>query len=147
MMNVVGERSTAMASVTVTGALHARCGGTGLKAGQGFWKTKATHELFSAAIPVAEAGACRAATRPNCGRDDSRSRSALLRRLDPLLPLGARVARQHGSQELARIAALHPHHILGRPHRHDLAAAVAALGAEVDDPVGGLDHFEIVLDH
>jgi hypothetical protein len=30
---------------------------------------------------------------------------------------------------------------------HDLAAAVAAFGAEVDDPVGGLDDFEIVLDH
>jgi pSer/pThr/pTyr-binding forkhead associated (FHA) protein len=29
----------------------------------------------------------------------------------------------------------------------DLAAAVAAFGAEVDDPVGGLDDFEIVLDH
>jgi hypothetical protein len=27
------------------------------------------------------------------------------------------------------------------------AAAVAAFGAEVDDPVGGLDDFEIVLDH
>src|SRR6185312_6437678 len=29
----------------------------------------------------------------------------------------------------------------------DLAAAVAALGAEVDHPVRRLDHFEIVLDH
>jgi len=28
----------------------------------------------------------------------------------------------------------------------DLSAAVAALGAEVDDPVGGLDHVEVVLD-
>jgi hypothetical protein len=31
--------------------------------------------------------------------------------------------------------------------RDDLAAAVAAFGTDVDDPVGGLDHFEIVLDH
>jgi hypothetical protein len=33
------------------------------------------------------------------------------------------------------------------PVGHDLAAAVAAFGAEVDDPVGGLDDVEIVLDH
>jgi hypothetical protein len=29
----------------------------------------------------------------------------------------------------------------------DFAAAVAAFGTEIDDPVGGLDDFEIVLDH
>jgi hypothetical protein len=33
------------------------------------------------------------------------------------------------------------------PASDDFAAAVAAFGAEVDDPVGGLDDFEIVLDH
>ena len=37
--------------------------------------------------------------------------------------------------------------VLGRARGHDLAAAVAAFGAEVDDPVGGLDDLEIVLDH
>src|SRR3979490_2927220 len=34
-----------------------------------------------------------------------------------------------------------------RAGRPDLAAAGAAVGSEIDDPVGGLDHFEIVLDH
>ena len=34
----------------------------------------------------------------------------------------------------------------GVPDGDDFAAAVAAFGAEVDDPVGGLDDFEIVLD-
>jgi hypothetical protein len=34
-----------------------------------------------------------------------------------------------------------------RPGRDDLAAGVAAFGAQIDDPVDGLDHFEIVLDH
>ncbi len=29
----------------------------------------------------------------------------------------------------------------------DLAAAVAAFGAEVDQPIGGLDDVEVVLDH
>ena len=29
----------------------------------------------------------------------------------------------------------------------DRATAVTALGSEIDDPVGGLDHVEVVLDH
>src|SRR5579884_2645278 len=36
--------------------------------------------------------------------------------------------------------------LLRRAGRHDRAAAVAALGAEVDHVVGGLDHVEVVLD-
>ena len=36
---------------------------------------------------------------------------------------------------------------LRRAARHDPAAAGAAFGAEVDDPVGRLDDVEIVLDH
>ena len=35
----------------------------------------------------------------------------------------------------------------GGPSRDDLAAAVAAFGAKVDHPVGGLDDVQIVLDH
>src|SRR5690242_6252261 len=53
---------------------------------------------------------------------------------------------QHRLQERAGVAALLPDDLLGRACRDDLAAGVAALGAEVDDPVGGLDHLEIVLD-
>ena len=34
-----------------------------------------------------------------------------------------------------------------RAGRDDAAAAIAAFGTEVDDPVGGLDHVEVVLDH
>ena len=37
-------------------------------------------------------------------------------------------------------------HFRGRAGAHDCAARVAALGPEVDDPVGGADHVEIVLD-
>ena len=36
--------------------------------------------------------------------------------------------------------------LLGGSGGDDLAAGVAAFGAEVDDPVGGLDDVEIVLD-
>ena len=32
-------------------------------------------------------------------------------------------------------------------HRHHFAAGVAAIRAEVDQPVGGTDHIEVVLDH
>ena len=35
---------------------------------------------------------------------------------------------------------------IGRTHCHDAAAAVAALGPHVDDPVRQLDHVEVVLD-
>ena len=38
-------------------------------------------------------------------------------------------------------------HLLGRAGRHDLAARRAALGPEVDHPVGAPDHVEVVLDH
>ena len=38
-------------------------------------------------------------------------------------------------------------HFFWRSCGHDLAAAVAAFGAEVDDPIGGFDHLEIMLDH
>ena len=54
--------------------------------------------------------------------------------------------RQHRLEERARVAPLHLDHVLGRAGGDDLAAAVAAFGAEVDDPVGGLDDVEIVLD-
>src|SRR5687768_4245977 len=40
-----------------------------------------------------------------------------------------------------------PCHLLGRSFRHDPAARLATFGTQVDDPVGGLDHVEIVLDH
>ena len=47
----------------------------------------------------------------------------------------------------AREALRHLRDLLGRPRRDHLAAGLAALGAEVDDPVRLLDHVEVVLDH
>ena len=38
-------------------------------------------------------------------------------------------------------------HVFGRAGRHHLAAGIAAFGAEVDQPVAGADHVEVVLDH
>ena len=37
-------------------------------------------------------------------------------------------------------------HALGRGRRHDLTTGFAAVGAEVDDPIGFGDHVQIVLD-
>src|SRR5262245_9230650 len=42
---------------------------------------------------------------------------------------------------------LHLPHVLRRADGDHLAARLAALGPEVDDPVGLLDHVEVVLDH
>ena len=39
------------------------------------------------------------------------------------------------------------HHIFGRSGGHQLASAIAAFGAQVDDPVGLGDQVEVVLDH
>ena len=37
--------------------------------------------------------------------------------------------------------------ILGRTLGHDPAAAARPFGPQIDDPVGRLDHIEVVLDH
>ena len=50
-------------------------------------------------------------------------------------------------QELRRMRSLRLRDLLGRSLRHDLAAFVAAFGAEVDDVVGGFDDVEVVFDH
>src|SRR5258708_37731315 len=81
------------------------------------------------------------ATNSQCG---SAHTTILLRRLDPLLPL--RFAPEHRGQKLPGVAALHPHDVLRRTARHDLASAVAAFAAAVDDPIAGLSGHEILVD-
>ena len=70
----------------------------------------------------------------------------LLCRLDAPFALRGSAAGEHRLQEPPGMAAWLPHDRLGRAGGNDLAAAVAAFRAEVDDPVGGLDDFQIVLD-
>src|SRR5579872_3594917 len=72
--------------------------------------------------------------------------ATLLRRLDAPLALLIRAAGQHRLQELPGIRTPLAHDVFGRAGGDDFAAAIAAFGAEVDDPVGGLDDFEVVLD-
>ena len=72
----------------------------------------------------------------------------LLRRLPhhPLHPLD-RPSRQHLAQKPRRMPLADPHHILRGPLRDNTPPAVAAFRPHVDHPVGGLHHFEVVLDH
>src|SRR5581483_880316 len=62
-------------------------------------------------------------------------------------PRRTRLGLQEGRQELAGVTLGCLGHLLRRALHHDRAATVATLGAQVDDPVGGLDHVEVVLDH
>ena len=41
----------------------------------------------------------------------------------------------------------HLRHLFWRAARDNLPALFATFRAEIDDPVGALDHFEVVLDH
>src|SRR6266446_1706325 len=59
----------------------------------------------------------------------------------------ARLDAQRLPQGLAGVARLVRRNLLRRPLGDEAAAALAAFGAEVDDPVGGLDHIDVVLDH
>ena len=55
------------------------------------------------------------------------------------------VAFQCRFQKFPRVAAVARGAFLRRAGKDELAAAVAALGPEVDDVVGALDHIQIVL--
>src|SRR3990170_43337 len=50
------------------------------------------------------------------------------------------------SQQLARMGRFGPRHFFGGALGDDVAAGVAAFGAEVEDPVGGFDDVGVVLD-
>src|SRR6185436_3157097 len=54
---------------------------------------------------------------------------------------------QHTAQKHPSIGLLDLRNLLGCALCHDRAAAVAAFRPHVDDPIGGLDHIEVVLDH
>src|SRR4051794_13600795 len=70
------------------------------------------------------------------------ARAALARRADRAL-CGRRQRRCKVASGVARGDV---DDVFRRALRNDPAPARAALGAEIDDPVGGLDHVEVVLD-
>ena len=55
--------------------------------------------------------------------------------------------RQQGLQVFAGDAACGGRDLFWRAHGDEMAAFVAAAGADVDDMVGGFDHVEVMLDH
>src|SRR5512142_1312073 len=65
----------------------------------------------------------------------------------PAAPGARRSDVEEFLEELAGVALLDRGDVLGRPRGDDRAATRSALGTEVDHPVGGLDHVEVVLDH
>src|SRR5258708_29631181 len=60
---------------------------------------------------------------------------------------GGAAAAEDLPEILPGVAALRLGHLLRCACRDDAAALVAALWADVHDPVGALDHVEVVLDH
>ncbi len=58
-----------------------------------------------------------------------------------------RLLLQQRLQELSRVRLRIGRQLRRRAHADDRAAALAALGAEVDEPVRRLDHVEVVFDH
>src|SRR5580698_2728350 len=57
-----------------------------------------------------------------------------------------RVSGECAGEELSRVGLRVARDLFGRAGRDDLAALVATLGTEIDEPVGRLDHVEIMLD-
>ena len=54
--------------------------------------------------------------------------------------------QQNLLEELPGKAFLHPGDLLGGALGNHVAARIAAFGAQIDQPVGGLNHVEVVLD-
>src|SRR5437867_3355224 len=51
--------------------------------------------------------------------------------------------RKHGSQRLAGVRAGGARHRLGSSLRHDAPPIITPLGAQINDPVGALDHVQM----
>jgi hypothetical protein len=66
---------------------------------------------------------------------------------DGVFRRGRRGHAEHAREEVAGMRLRDQRDLLRRAGGNDRAAAVAAFGAEVDDPVSGLDDIEVVLDH
>ena len=60
---------------------------------------------------------------------------------------GRGLTRAHRPQRRPRVARRVGRHLRRGPRADQLAATVPALGSEVDDPVGGAHHLQVVLDH
>src|SRR5579863_2885784 len=52
---------------------------------------------------------------------------------------------QHPRQKLASIRILQSGNVLRRPFTHNVSAALAAFRPQINYPIGGLDHFQIML--
>ena len=55
--------------------------------------------------------------------------------------------RKHVSQEFPRVRLLYLGDLLRRSGCNHFAACLSRFRTEIDDPIGALDHFQIVFDH
>ena len=55
--------------------------------------------------------------------------------------------RQNFLQKPAGVRVVDLRDLFGRANAHDVTAFVTCFGSKIDNPIGGLNHFEIVLDH
>src|SRR5262249_31952417 len=53
---------------------------------------------------------------------------------------------EHAAKELTGIGGADLRHLFGRPLRHDAASLVSAFWPQVEDPIGGPNYVEVVLD-
>ena len=74
--------------------------------------------------------------------------SALSAELNPVeLEESAAITRQQWLEEVAGVRLRHLCHCCRRAHGNDLAAFGAAFGAQIHQPVGGLDHVQVMFDY
>src|ERR1035438_4538287 len=61
--------------------------------------------------------------------------------------VGSTASSQHPAQRFGGVAFLVPGHLLGSAGHHDAPAVLAAIGPQVDDPIRGLHHIQIMLNY
>ena len=94
-------------------------------------------------VPVCDCDLCRG---ERVG-DAPAHEAAQERRSCLFAPIGTRVHSHSGTRQIfSRVGIGKFGDRLGRSRAHYIAAPAAALGAEINHPIGGLDDFKIVLD-
>src|SRR5262245_56987257 len=58
-----------------------------------------------------------------------------------------RFAREDSTEKLSGVRVLGFRDLFGRSGGDDFATRITSIGAKIDDPIGALNHVQIVLDH
>ena len=101
---------------------------------------------LSVCVSVCSGSWRRARSLPACERPATQASSAAIASLRAAIRTGSAIAVEHTRQIFSCIRTCDLGDRFRRPGPDDLAAAAAAFRSEIDDPIRGLDDFEIVLD-